>query len=61
MTASHDARAPRATSVEPLLSVRRGAAAIDWYVAAFGSVTVMRIYAHDGAVVTRLTIGDAAF
>ena len=61
MTAPHHAIVPRAISLEPLLSVRRGAAAIDFYIAAFGALTVMRIDADDGAVVARLSIGNSTF
>jgi PhnB protein len=51
------------TSVLPQLSVRRGRAAVDFYVAAFGAVEVYRVGGTDQheAVVSQLTIGDASF
>ncbi|HLW86354.1 MAG TPA: VOC family protein [Candidatus Sulfotelmatobacter sp.] len=48
-------------SVAPMLSVRRGAAAIDFYKAAFGAGELFRIDAEDGAVVARLSVGAAEF
>jgi PhnB protein len=44
-----------------MLSVRRGAAAIDFYKAAFGAGEVFRIDAPDGSVVARLSVGAAEF
>jgi PhnB protein len=49
------------TLVSPMLSVRRGAAAIAFYQAAFGATVVFRIDAPDGAVVARLAIDGAEF
>jgi len=49
------------TSIAPMLSVRRGAKAIEFYKAAFGAVDVFRIDAEDGAVVARLSVGEAEF
>ena len=49
------------TSIAPLLSVRRGAEAIEFYQAAFGAVEAMRIEAPDGAVVARMTMGGGEF
>ena len=61
MPAGHGASTSRATTIEPLLSVRRGAAAIEFYHATFGATTLTRIDAEDGAVVARLAVGDATF
>jgi PhnB protein len=44
-----------------MLSVRRGAEAIEFYKAAFGAGEKFRIDAPDGAVVARLSVGDAEF
>ena len=44
-----------------MLSVRRGAQAIDFYAAAFGATVGFRIDAPDGAVVARLSIDGAEF
>ena len=49
------------TSIAPMLSVRRGAAAVEFYKAAFGAVELFRIDAEDGAVVARLSVGGAEF
>jgi PhnB protein len=49
------------TSIAPMLSVRRGASAIEFYKAAFGAGELFRIDAEDGAVVARLSVGTAEF
>jgi PhnB protein len=49
------------TSIAPLLNVRRGAAAMDFYKAAFGAVEVFRIISEGGDVVARLSIEGAEF
>ena len=51
------------TRLMPQLSVRRGRAAIDFYVAAFGAVEVYRVGGTDEHpdVVAELHVGDAAF
>ena len=49
------------TSIAPLLSVRKGAKAIEFYKAAFGAVEVFRVDAPDGAVVARLSVDGAGF
>jgi PhnB protein len=49
------------TSIAPMLSVRRGAAAVEFYKAAFGAVELFRVDAEDGAVVARLSVGPAEF
>ena len=54
-------RQPRPTSLAPLLSVRRGAEAIEFYKAAFGAVEVFRVEDPSGAVVARLSIDGAEF
>jgi hypothetical protein len=41
-------------SVAPMLSVRNGARAVEFYKSAFGATEVFRIEAPDGAVVARL-------
>jgi PhnB protein len=48
-------------SVSPMLSVRRGAAAVEFYKTALGAVEVFRVENPAGEVVARLTIGDAEF
>lgn len=49
------------TTIAPLLSVRRGAQAIEFYKAAFGAAELFRVDAPDGAVVARLGVGGADF
>lgn len=48
-------------SISPMLSVRRGARAIEFYKAAFGASELYRVDAPDGAVVARLSMGSAEF
>ncbi len=54
-----DANVP--TSIAPLLSVRGGAAAVEFYKAAFGAVETFRIEDPSGAVVATLSVDGAAF
>lgn len=49
------------TSIAPMLSVRRGAKAIDFYKEAFGAGELFRIDDESGAVVARLSAGGAEF
>ena len=49
------------TGIAPLLSVRNGAKAIEFYQAAFGAREAYRVDAPDGAVVARLVVGEAEF
>jgi PhnB protein len=44
-----------------MLSVRRGAAAVDFYKAAFGAVERFRLDGESGAVVARLSVHGAEF
>jgi len=47
--------------LSPMLSVRRGAAAVEYYTKAFGAETLFRIDADDGAVVAQLSAHGAEF
>ncbi|MBI4903800.1 MAG: VOC family protein [Acidobacteria bacterium] len=49
------------TSIAPMLSVRNGAAAVEFYARAFGAATLFRIDAEDGAVVAELAVDRARF
>ena len=49
------------TSIAPMLSVRNGAKAIDFYKAAFGAGELFRIDSGTGEVVARLSVGNAEF
>src|SRR5438093_313628 len=48
-------------SVAPMLSVRNGARAVEFYKSAFGAVEVYRVEAPDGSVVSRLSVDGAEF
>lgn len=49
------------TTIAPMLSVRRGAKAVDFYKTAFGATELFRIDAPDGAVVAQLSVEGAEF
>ena len=55
-----DSDAPKMTAA-PMLSVRNGAKAIEFYKAAFGAAELFRAEAPDGAVVAQLSIGSSDF
>jgi PhnB protein len=50
-----------AVSIAPMLSVRNGAKAVEFYKSAFGAIEVFRIESPDGAVVSRLSVEGAEF
>ena len=50
-----------AISIAPMLSVREGARAVEFYKAAFGAVEVFRVEDPSGAVVSRLAVEGAEF
>jgi PhnB protein len=49
------------TSIAPLLSVRNGARAVEFYKAAFGAAELLRVDDPSGAVVAQLSVGGADF
>src|SRR5580698_3114711 len=49
------------TTIAPLLSVRNGAKAIEFYKAAFAAEVLFRVDSDDGAVVARLSVDGAEF
>jgi PhnB protein len=57
---SEDAKNPK-TSIAPMLSVRRGAKAVDFYKAAFGAAELFRLDNENGEVVAQLSVGTAEF
>jgi PhnB protein len=60
---SHDSKSapdPK-TTIAPMLSVRNGAKAIEFYKAAFGAGELFRLDAADGTVVARLSVGAGEF
>jgi PhnB protein len=48
-------------AIAPFLSVRRGAAAVEFYKAAFGAAELHRIDAPEGDVVSQLSVAGAIF
>jgi PhnB protein len=49
------------TSVAPLLNVRRGKAAVDFYKAAFGAEEISLVESPDGEIVAQLQMGSSSF
>ena len=49
------------TLISPMLSVRNGVRAVEFYKAAFGARELFRMDADSGAVVARLAVEDAEF
>jgi PhnB protein len=49
------------TSIAPMLSVRRGAKAIEFYKVAFGAGELFRLDSESGEVVARLSVEGAEF
>jgi PhnB protein len=49
------------SGIAPMLSVRRGARAIEFYKAAFGAGQLFRIDSESGEVVAQLSVGTAEF
>jgi len=49
------------SSVAPLLSLRHGARAIEFYKSAFGAIEVFRVEDPTGSVVARLSVDGAEF
>lgn len=61
MTANSEIGTTVACTIAPMLSVRDGARAIEFYKSAFGATEVFLIQAPDGAVVARLSVDGAEF
>src|SRR6266852_3264898 len=61
MSQSAETARDQKTSIAPMLSVRSGARAIEFYKAAFGAGELFRIDDASGAVVARLSVGAAEF
>jgi PhnB protein len=61
MTKDENTTTSPAYSIAPMLSVRNGARAVEFYKAAFGAIEVFRIEAPNGAVVSRLSVAGAEF
>jgi len=61
MTSAKEGSAGSRPSVAPMLSVRRGSDAVDFYKSAFGATEIFRIESPDGHVVARLAVGTSEF
>jgi PhnB protein len=61
MSADAGTQTPVVCSIAPMLSVRNGARAVEFYKAAFGAEEVYRVESPDGAVVSRLSVNGAEF
>ena len=61
MSHSSDGARDQKAAIAPMLSVRHGAKAIDFYMAAFGAHELFRLEAESGAVVAQLSVGGAEF
>ena len=61
MSSETTAGASAASTIAPMLSVRHGARAVEFYKAAFGAVEVYRMEDPGGAVVSRLSVEGAEF
>ncbi len=61
MSSASEASLRQRPTVAPMLSVRRGAQAVEFYKTAFGATEILRIEAPDGAVVAHLAVGASDF
>ena len=55
---SDQAAAPRETTVSPMLSVRNGARAVQFYQAAFGAEVLFKLQ-EGGSVIAQLSVAGA--
>ena len=61
MSHNSESARDRKTTIAPMLSVRSGAKAIEFYKTAFGAGELFRIDSEGGEVVARLSVGEAEF
>jgi len=61
MSANTPTGTPISSALAPMLSVRNGARAIEFYKTAFGAIEVYRVEDPSGAIVARLSIEQAEF
>ncbi|MGH7710717.1 MAG: VOC family protein [Gemmatimonadaceae bacterium] len=61
MSSNADVRVTVATSIAPMLSVRNGARAVEFYKSAFDATEVYRVEDPSGSVVSRLSVDGAEF
>src|SRR6266536_2402061 len=60
-TQNSDSGNAQKTTIAPMLSVRNGAKAVEFYKAAFGAGELFRIDSESGAVVAQMSVGSADF
>lgn len=61
MSDSRTGKEGKKTTVAPMLSVRNGARAIEFYKSAFGAQELFRVDGEGGAVVAQLSVGESEF
>ena len=61
MTKSSTKATKLKTTLAPMLSVRNGAKAVEFYKAAFGATELFRLDGDDGKVVAQLKVGESDF
>ncbi len=61
MAASSQSTKPQQPTLSPMLSVRRGARAVEFYTTAFGARQLFLIEDSQGAVVAQLAVGDQPY
>jgi PhnB protein len=61
MSHSSESTSHPKSAIAPMLSVRSGAKAIEFYKAAFGAIELFRLDADSGAVVAQLSVEGAQF
>lgn len=61
MTTNSASSKPRPTAIAPMLSVRHGAQAVEFYKLAFGAVVLFRLDSQTGEVVAQLFVNGAEF
>ena len=61
MSTDSERAVDRKTSIAPMLSVRNGTKAVEFYKAAFGARELFRIDSETGSVVAQLGVGTADF
>jgi PhnB protein len=61
MTTDTGTRSSIVCSIAPMLSVRGGSRAVEFYKAAFGAIEVYRVEDPGGSVVSRLSVDGAEF
>src|ERR1700693_5567238 len=61
MSLASETKSQTKTSIAPMLSVRKGSKAVEFYKAAFGAGELFRLDSETGEVVARLSVQGAEF